>query len=39
MVLTEDEMYDAVIHNNADYDGIFFYGVKSTGIFCRPSCT
>ena len=38
MVLTEDEMYDAVIHNNADYDGIFFYVVKSTGIFCRPSC-
>lgn len=36
--MTEDEMYEAVIHNDANYDGLFFYGVKSTGIFCRPSC-
>lgn len=36
--LTEQEMYDAVIRNDANYDGLFFYGVKSTGIFCRPSC-
>jgi len=20
------------------YDGVFFFGVKTTGIFCRPSC-
>lgn len=31
-------MYQAVIRNDAAYDGVFFYGVKSTGIFCRPSC-
>lgn len=36
--MTRDEMYEAVIHNDANYDGLFFYGVKSTGIFCRPSC-
>ena len=36
--MTDDEMYEAVIHNDANYDGLFFYGVKSTGIFCRPSC-
>ena len=23
---------------NADYDGVFFVAVKTTGIFCRPSC-
>src|SRR5699024_3561905 len=23
---------------DATYDGIFFYAVKTTGIFCRPSC-
>src|SRR6187549_3762217 len=23
---------------DADYDGVFFFGVKTTGIFCRPSC-
>ena len=36
--MTEDEMYEAVITNDANYDGLFFYAVKSTGIFCRPSC-
>lgn len=23
---------------DAGYDGLFFFGVKTTGIFCRPSC-
>ena len=36
--MTEQEMWEAVKENNADYDGIFFYAVKSTGIYCRPSC-
>lgn len=36
--LMEDEMYEATINNDAHYDGLFFYAVKSTGIFCRPSC-
>lgn len=36
--MTEDEMYRAVIENDESYDGIFFYAVKSTGIYCRPSC-
>ncbi|SDH86291.1 bifunctional transcriptional activator/DNA repair enzyme AdaA [Alteribacillus bidgolensis] len=28
------------IANSCDpsYDGVFFYAVKTTGIFCRPSC-
>jgi len=25
-------------HKNKDYDGKFFFAVKTTGIFCRPSC-
>ncbi len=32
------EMYDAVISNDENYDTVFFYAVKSTGIYCRPSC-
>lgn len=36
--MTEAEMYEAVINNDENYDGLFFYGVRSTGIFCRPSC-
>ena len=23
---------------DASYDGVFFFGVKTTGVFCRPSC-
>lgn len=33
-----DEKWQAIINNDASYDGQFFYAVKTTGIFCRPSC-
>jgi len=32
------EMYRALCTRDADYDGLFFVGVRSTGIFCRPVC-
>ncbi len=34
----DEKKYTAVITNDENYDGVFFYGVTSTGIFCRPSC-
>lgn len=36
--LSEQTKYKVVTECNANYDGVFFYGVKTTGIFCRPSC-
>jgi AraC family transcriptional regulator, regulatory protein of adaptative response / methylphosphotriester-DNA alkyltransferase methyltransferase len=36
--MTVEEKWKAVSNNDENYDGIFFYAVKSTGIFCRPSC-
>lgn len=33
-----DEQWQAIINNEASYDGLFYYAVKTTGIFCRPSC-
>lgn len=30
--------WQAVIECDKSYDGLFFYGVKTTGIFCRPAC-
>ncbi|MFS0868951.1 bifunctional transcriptional activator/DNA repair enzyme AdaA [Paenibacillus xylanilyticus] len=30
--------WTAIISNDSAYDGKFYYGVKTTGIFCRPSC-
>lgn len=33
-----DEKWQAIILNDATYNDKFFYAVKTTGIFCRPSC-
>ena len=33
-----EEKWQAIISNDASYDGKFIYAVKTTGIFCRPSC-
>ena len=33
-----NEKYKAVISCDGNFDGSFLYGVKSTGIYCRPSC-
>ncbi len=38
LMMTFDERYEAVIQNDENYDNMFFYAVKSTGIYCRPSC-
>jgi AraC family transcriptional regulator of adaptative response/methylated-DNA-[protein]-cysteine methyltransferase len=32
------EMERAYLARDAEYDGIFFLGVRTTGIFCRPTC-
>jgi AraC family transcriptional regulator of adaptative response/methylated-DNA-[protein]-cysteine methyltransferase len=32
-------MYNALLARDSSFEGIFFVGVKSTGIFCRPSCS
>ncbi|WP_057763410.1 bifunctional transcriptional activator/DNA repair enzyme AdaA [Cytobacillus praedii] len=33
-----DEKWEAIINNDTAYNNQFFYAVKSTGIFCKPSC-
>ena len=32
------DMTRAYLASDASYDGIFYLGVRTTGIFCRPSC-
>jgi AraC family transcriptional regulator of adaptative response/methylated-DNA-[protein]-cysteine methyltransferase len=32
------EMERAIRARDASYDGLFFTGVRTTGVFCRPSC-
>lgn len=36
---TDSARWRAVSENNERADGIFFYAVKTTGVYCRPSCT
>ncbi|WDV48075.1 trifunctional transcriptional activator/DNA repair protein Ada/methylated-DNA--[protein]-cysteine S-methyltransferase [Clostridiaceae bacterium M8S5] len=42
MVITDkkiiDRYYQMLIDKNPEFEGIFFVGVKTTGIFCRPTC-
>lgn len=33
-----EEQWQAILQNDAAYNDKFFYAVKTTGIFCRPSC-
>jgi AraC family transcriptional regulator, regulatory protein of adaptative response / methylated-DNA-[protein]-cysteine methyltransferase len=33
-----NEMQRAYLRKDPSYDGVFFLGVRTTGIFCRPSC-
>ena len=33
-----DTMYRALLNRDASFEGIFFVGVRTTGIFCRPTC-
>jgi len=33
-----ETMYDAFERKDSNFEGIFFIAVKTTGIFCRPTC-
>ncbi|MBT2388542.1 helix-turn-helix domain-containing protein [Streptomyces sp. ISL-1] len=35
---SEDSRYEAVSSRDARFDGVFFFAVSTTGIYCRPSC-
>ncbi len=34
----EDACWNAVQGRNADMDDHFYFGVRTTGVYCRPSC-
>ena len=37
--LDRESCYRALSARDARFDGVFFTGVKTTGIYCRPVCT
>jgi AraC family transcriptional regulator of adaptative response/methylated-DNA-[protein]-cysteine methyltransferase len=36
--MTNEIFWQAVVHNDKRFDGVFFTCVRTTKIFCRPSC-
>lgn len=34
----KQEYYQALLAKQTEYEGIFYVGVKTTGVFCRPTC-
>ena len=32
------EYFEALLGRKTEYEGIFYVGVKTTGVFCRPTC-
>lgn len=36
--MTDSDRWQAVLAREIDADGAFVYAVRSTGIYCRPSC-
>jgi len=37
--MSDQRMYDRVLASDASYNGRFFLGVLTTGIYCLPGCT
>lgn len=38
-VIDDRAAYNALTSRDPRFDGVFFVGVTSTGIYCRPVCT
>ena len=38
MAVNEEEMWRAVVNRDASFDGKYVVAVRTTGIYCRPSC-
>ena len=35
---SKDDRWTAVVDRDANANGVFFYSVATTGVYCRPSC-
>jgi AraC family transcriptional regulator, regulatory protein of adaptative response / methylated-DNA-[protein]-cysteine methyltransferase len=35
----ENEFYDAITARDERYEGAFYYGVRTTGVYCRAGCS
>ena len=37
-ITSDDDRYEAVRRRDSRADGLFYYAVATTGVYCRPSC-
>jgi AraC family transcriptional regulator, regulatory protein of adaptative response / methylated-DNA-[protein]-cysteine methyltransferase len=37
-MMNQDQYWEAIGRRDRSQDGAFFYGVMTTGVYCRPSC-
>ena len=37
--IDENRCWQALLDRDASQDGVFYYGVLTTGVYCRPSCS
>src|SRR5579863_2656302 len=38
-IKNQKKYYQALFNKDKGYEGIFYVGVKTTGVFCRPTCS
>lgn len=38
-ILEQKKLYQALVRRDSKYDGRFYFGVTTTGIYCRPICS
>jgi AraC family transcriptional regulator, regulatory protein of adaptative response / methylated-DNA-[protein]-cysteine methyltransferase len=38
LMIDEEANWQAVLKRDAAFDGKIYYGVRSTGVYCKPSC-
>ncbi len=38
LMMDAQKCWEAVSKRDRGFDGVFFYGVLTTGVYCRPSC-
>jgi hypothetical protein len=36
--VTDEARWQALVHKDERADGLFWFSVKTTGVYCRPSC-
>ena len=34
----DEDRWAAIVHRDTRADGVFYYSVRTTGVYCRPSC-